>query len=81
MIDYKYVEVKWLDATGENSVIDIEDALKMKPARVTSHGYLIKDTIGFIIIAGTKYDDGMVSELVCIPKKWILKISTIKKKK
>jgi len=78
---FKYVEVKWLDAIGENSTIDMEEALKLKLIRVVSHGYLIKETTTFIIIAGIKYEDNSVSEIVCIPKKWIPKMNVIKKKK
>jgi len=81
MKKYKYVEVKWCDATGNSAVIDIDEAMKLKPAKVTSHGYLLKETNDFIIICSTMYEDGMVSEIVCIPKKWVLKITQIRKKK
>jgi len=71
MNDFKFVEVKWLDSTshcsdGWSEIKDIPEVSK-----ITTRGWLVKESEDSVSLAGSHYDDdgtSMVGEYITIPR-------------
>ena len=78
----KLYEIRWLDAYEmESGWLSLDDALKIKPPRVRSTGYVIKETKEYIILAADIGDDQMdkdVGRVTVIPGQWIVDKKEVK---
>ena len=69
MIDYPIVVVEWEDITSNTEPwLCLAEALELKPARMTTIGWLIADNEDSIIVASSLGDEKEVSDVNCIPK-------------
>ena len=54
-MDYKLVEVTWLDATSfSNEWLDLEEVKRLQPDSYTTGGYLVDQTDDMVIMAQSK---------------------------
>ena len=78
MIEYSLVQVEWEDITGNSEPwFTVQDALDLEPARMVTVGWLISDREGYITISSTLGDKEEASDINCIPKSVIKKMTII----
>jgi len=77
----KLVFVRWIDPKSAIGWFAVEDVNEMKPAEITSIGYLARNSKGIIAITTSVCDEGQVADPLIIPKKFILEIKEISETK
>lgn len=77
--EYPLVAVDWTDAMGFQDWKPLEEAIRQKPAKCTTVGFLLNDNPEFVTIAQTishseaKVD--IVDGVLCIPRPGIQKVT------
>jgi len=68
--------VTWLDITSQTEPwIDVGEAKEMKPAKMITLGWIVKETHEFITLASTlDAEEELVGDVNCIPRPAILSI-------
>ena len=74
----KKVRVDWVDAIGDANIYEMSKVDKMYPKKVSSVGYLYKKDKARLILCATKYEDKDLSDIIIIPRGWVLKITELK---
>jgi len=76
MNDSKIVEVHWIDASSEQGWYDMNQ-YKNLPLKVTSIGYLVRETEEIIIISSSCGPFDLCTDPMTIPKIAIIKMWSI----
>jgi len=72
------VIVQWSDITGSDGPwSDLEEALDLRPAEITTIGRMVVDQSEYIVIASSWGDEGELGNLNCIPRPIIKSIKVI----
>jgi hypothetical protein len=78
-MEFKIVEVVWMDAQSSMSSLTIDEAKKrFKPVMTRSVGYLIHEETDFILLAFTDFNEGQFKHWQSIPKGMIKKQKVLK---
>ena len=78
MSKYNLYRVDWIDAHS-NGGWSLPKDINIKPLKVNSVGWLIKDTKDYIVLAQNMSSSGNCADRIHIPKKWIQKKRKITK--
>ena len=75
---YKHILVVWLDIAGKDDAwVDISEAKSMKPGRMISSGWLLREAEEYIVLASSlDTQEGLAGNINAIPR---CVIETIKK--
>ena len=79
----RVVEVEWVDSVQADGWKLITQLENMKPAWITTVGYVFKstrDALTLISDLGALSDGGTEGRPICIPKSAIRRVSTLRKK-
>lgn len=67
---YEHVLIVWLDIAGKDDAwMDITDAKSMKPGRMITSGWVLKETEDYIVVASSlDMNEGIVGNINAIPR-------------
>jgi len=64
-VPHKFVEVEWLDAKSESSWVTPDKF--PGPVAVRTRGWLVRECLDHIVVAGTVHAEGEYGEIIAIP--------------
>lgn len=70
---YKLYKIDWTDASSYSAGWKDIDECKIRPYKVSSTGWLVKEDKDFYVLAQNMASHHHAAELMQIPKKWITK--------
>lgn len=75
---YKLIYLEWVDACGQGEWLEPREGYNFDPMKVTTCGWLVKETSKSITITHTFSDHDHINGYITIPKGWITKRRNVK---
>ena len=68
--NYKHVVVVWLDIAGKDEAwVEISEAKSMKPGRMVTSGWILKEEENYIVLASSlDTQEGLAGNINAIPR-------------
>lgn len=71
----KIAFVRWSEVTGHQGWQGVDDASAMQPGECYSSGFIVHDGSDWLVLAGTRSDDGRVNGIISIPRGAIVEMT------